>query len=119
MLKFIRAIERKIFNVNDLFGIQILTRMKLVLATFVSTNLSAVLKGTLNPTCICSIESETTIHSITTLTPISFSSVSDNYLISSLLYDHDEFDDTKNRKILVPTIRFITDSQRADDQLFW
>ena len=39
--------------------------------------------------------------------PISFSTVSDNNLISLLLYGDDKFDDTKSRKILMSTIRFI------------
>ena len=38
--------------------------------------------------------------------PISFSTVSDN-LISLLPYSDGKFDDVKNRKILVPNIKFI------------
>ena len=43
--------------------------------------------------------------------PIFFSTVSDNNLISLLLYSVDKFDDTKNRKMLLSTIRFIEDSE--------
>ena len=39
--------------------------------------------------------------------PISFSTVSDNNLISLLLYGNNNFDDTKNRKISMSTTRFI------------
>ena len=46
--------------------------------------------------------------------PISFSKVSDNNLISLLLHGDDKFD-TKNRKILIPTIRIIKDSQKFDE----
>lgn len=42
---------------------------------------------------------------------ISFSTVSDNNLISSLLYDDNNFNDTKNR------IRL--SSQAFNEQLFW
>ena len=46
---------------------------------------------------------------------ISFSAVIDDNLI---LYGDDKFDDTKNRKILLSTLRVIEDSQRFDEQLF-
>ena len=39
--------------------------------------------------------------------PISFSTVSDNNLISLLLYGNERFSDTKNKKMLMSTIRFI------------
>ena len=39
--------------------------------------------------------------------PISFSTVRDNNLISLFLHGNNNFDDTKNRKILMSTIRFI------------
>ena len=47
-----------------------------------------------------------------------FYMVSDNNLISLLVHGDDKFDDTKNRKILMSTLRFIKDSQTLDEQLF-
>ena len=47
--------------------------------------------------------------------PISFSTISDSYLISLLLYVDDKFDDAKNRKLLMLTVRFILDSQRFNE----
>ena len=44
--------------------------------------------------------------------------VSDKNLTSLLVYGVGKFDDTKNRKILMQTIKFIKDSQRFDKQLF-
>ena len=41
--------------------------------------------------------------------PIFFPMVSGNNLNSLLLYGNDKFDDTKNWKILMSTIRFIKD----------
>ena len=49
---------------------------------------------------------------------VSFSTFSDNNLISLLLYGDDKFDDTENRKIMMSTIRFIKDSLRFDEKLF-
>ena len=92
-------------------------------------------KDTLNPLCSCSIEAKTTTHYFLRchfhgsiwatlmndleIILIPFSTVCDNNLISLLLYGDDTFDETKNRKILMSTIRFIKDSQRFDEQLFW
>ena len=50
--------------------------------------------------------------------PISFFTVRDKNLISLLLYGDDKFDDAKNRKILMSTIRFIKDSQKLDEERY-
>ena len=50
--------------------------------------------------------------------PISFSTVSDTNPVSLLLYGDDKFDNAKNRKTLMSTIRFINDSRRFNEQLF-
>ena len=48
----------------------------------------------------------------------SLPSLSQDKLISILLYGSDAFDSKKNRKILICTIQFIRDSHRFDDSLF-
>ena len=48
----------------------------------------------------------------------SLPSLSQDKLISILLYGSDAFDNKKNRKILIWTIQFIRDSHRFDDSLF-
>ena len=50
--------------------------------------------------------------------PISFFTVRDKNLISLFLYGDDKFDDAKNRKILMSTIRFIKDSQKLDEERY-
>ena len=50
--------------------------------------------------------------------PISFSTVVDNNQISMFLYGNDKFDNTKNQKLLISTIRFVKDPQRFDYQLY-
>ena len=37
---------------------------------------------------------------------------------NDMLYNNDMFDDTKNQKLLISTVRFIKDPQRFDGQLF-
>ena len=49
---------------------------------------------------------------------ISFPTISDNKLTSLLLHGDVMFDDTKNRKKLMSTIRFIIDLQLFEDQVF-
>ena len=48
----------------------------------------------------------------------SFPSLSQDKLISILLYGGDAFDNKKNPKILICTIQFTKDSHRFDDSLF-
>ena len=46
-----------------------------------------------------------------------FSALNENKLIDLILYDSNKFDDKKNHRILMPTIKFIKDSQRFDENL--
>ena len=50
--------------------------------------------------------------------PTFFSTVINNNLISLFLYGDGKFDDIKNRKILMSTIRFIKDPEWFDEQPF-
>ena len=135
LLKFIRPVERKIFSINDPLGIKMLTRLRLGFSHLRGHKFRHGFKDKLNPLCSCSIEAETTIHFFLRChfynsnranlkndlenISISLSMVSDSNLISLLLYGDGKFDDTKNRKVLMSTIRFIRYSQRFDEQLFW
>ena len=55
LLKFIRPVERKIFNINDPFGIKMLIRLRLGFSHLRELGL----KDTLHPLCSCSIKAET------------------------------------------------------------
>ena len=106
-----------------------LTRLRLGFSHLRKHKFRHGFKDQLNPLCYYSIEAETTTHYFLRFCnsnwailmndleniPISFSKVSDNNLISLLLHGDDKFDDTKNRKILIPTIRIIKDSQKFDE----
>ena len=133
-LKLIGPVERKIFNINDPLGIKMLTRLILSISHLREHKFRGGFKDTLNPLCSCSIGAETATHYFlryhfynsnrATLMndleniPISLSTVSDNSLFSLLLCSDDKFDDTKNRKLLMSTIRVIKDSQKFEEQLF-
>ena len=126
LLKFIRVVERKIFTINGPSGMKMLIRLRLGFSHLRQHKFKHGFKETLDPFCFCSIEAELTIHyflryhfynsyqeilkNVLENIPISFLTVSDNIPTTLLLYENDKFDDTKNRKILMPTIRFIKDS---------
>ena len=133
MLTFVRSVEKKNLNNSDTCGIKIVKRLRLRFSHLVEHKFRHCFRETVNPLCSCSIEAETaapcflhyhfcnangaTLMNDLANIPIFFSVVSDNNLISLLLYDDDKFDDTKDKTTLISTIRFIKDSQRLDEKL--
>ena len=104
--------KSSILMINDPFGIELLTRLShLRLATFVSTSLHAVLKihemhfvplvsklksqQTISRAATSINETESLLRMTWKNIPIFFFAVSDNNLVSLLLYGDDEFDGTK------------------------
>ena len=134
LLNFIRPSENKIFSIYDQVGIKLLTRLKLGLSHLREHKFWHNFEDTLNPLCSCRIEAETMLHFflrcqlfndireilMNDLISIdrSLPSLSQDKLVSILIYGSDAFDNKKNRKILIFTIHFIKDSQRFDDSLF-
>ena len=108
------------------FGLNLLTRSRLGLSHLCEHKFRHNFEGTLNPLCSCRIEAETTLHfflrcqffndireilmndlmNIDRFLP----SLSQDKLISILLYGSDAFDNKKNHKILICSIQFIKDS---------
>ena len=106
-----------------------LTRLRIGFSHLGERKFRKDFRDKLNPLCSCGIEIETTteyfvhchFHNLNRAVindleniPISFSTVSDK-IISLYLHGNGRFDDTKNRKTLMSTIRFIQDSQRFDE----
>ena len=133
LLKFIRPVQRKNFNINDSVGVKILTRLQLGFSHLREHKFRHGFRNILNPLCSCSIKAETTTHYflgchfynaktsalINELNEvgISFSSLNENKFIDLILYGSEKFDDKKNDKILISTIKFIKDSQRFNEKL--
>ena len=106
LLKLIRPNERKIFNINDPFGTNMLARLRLGFRHLHEHKFRQGLKGTLNPLYSCSIEVESPTHYFlrchfynsnrATLMndleniPIPLPTVSYNDLISLLLHGDDK-----------------------------
>ena len=124
----------KIFKLDDQVGVKLLTRLKLGLSHLREHKFRHNFEDTLNPLRSCSIEAETMLHFflryqffndireilMNDLMNIdrSLPSLSQDKLISSLLYGNDAFDSKKNHKILIFTIQFLKDSHRFDGSLF-
>ena len=133
LLNVIRPSENKIFNIHDQVGIKLLTRLWLGLSHLREHKVRHNSEDTLNPLCSCSIDAKTTLHFflwcqffndireilMNDLINIdrSLTSLSEDKLISILLYGSDAFDNTKYRKILICTIQFIKTSYRFDESL--
>ena len=129
LLNFIS--ENKILNIHD-HVTKLLTSLRLGLSHLREQKFGHNFEDTLNSLCSCSIEAETTLHFFlrcqffNDIQEIlmndlnidrSFPSLSQDKLISILLYGSDAFDNKKNHKILICTIQFIKDSHRFDDFL--
>ena len=134
LLNFTRPSENKILNIHGQVGTDLVTRLRLGLSRLREHKFRHNFEDILNPLCSCCIEGETTLHFFLlgqffndireTLmndlmnTNRSLPSLSQDKLISILLYGSNAFDNKKNRKILICTIQFIKDSHRFDDSLF-
>ena len=132
-LKFIRPVQRQMFNINDSVGVKLLTRLRLGFSHFHEHKFRHGFRDILNPLCPCSIEAETTAHYflrchfyngngstlMNELNEIesSFSALNENKFIDLILYGSDKFDDKKKYKILICTIKFINGSQRFEEKL--
>ena len=122
------------FSIHDQMGIKFLTRLPLGLSHMHEHKFRHNFEDISKPLCSCSTETDNMLHFflrcrffndirqilMNELMNIgrSLPSLSQDKLISVLLYRSDAFDNKKNRKILICIIQFIKTSQRFDDSLF-
>ena len=62
LLKFIRPVQRKTFNINDSVGVKLLTRLCLGFSHLCEHKFRHGFRDILNPLCPCSINAKTTAH---------------------------------------------------------
>ena len=62
LLQIMRPVERKIFKINNPFGIKMLARLRLGFSHLLEHKFRHGFKDTLNPLCFCSTEAGTTTH---------------------------------------------------------
>ena len=114
LLKFIRHVQRKTFNINDSVGVKLLTRLRLGFSHLRELKFRHGFRDILNPPCPCSIETETTAHyflrchfyNTNRFAPMnelneidsSFSTMNENKFIDLILYGSGKFDDKRTPK---------------------
>ena len=62
LLKFIRTIPNSVFGVADIYGIKLLTRLRVGLSHLREHKFRHNFQDTINPLCSCSLEIESTSH---------------------------------------------------------
>ena len=111
LLKFIRLVQKKTFNINDSVGVKLLKKLRLDFSHLRKHKFKHGFRDILKPFCPCSIEAETTAHYflrchfynanrsalMNELNEIdsSFSTLNENNFIDLILHGNDKFDDKK------------------------
>ena len=123
LLKIGRPIQNSIYNIHDPMGIKFLTRSRLGLSHLNDHKFRHNLQDCLNPLCLCKSEIESTRYSlfiirtilldtIKKITNISVSNLSDEYLVSHLMYGNPSYSFQENKEITKASIKFIQSSER-------
>ena len=132
LLKFIRPSQRPIYNVHNPLGLKYLTRLRLGLSHLREHKFRHNFRDSLNPLCSCNIESETTSHFLLrctffashrkelfdSLEMIDPTSVSDEKLVSILLFGDISYSVENNAAIVLASIKFILSTERFSGSLF-
>ena len=132
LLKFTRTITNSVFGV-DIYGIKLLTRLRVGLNYLREHEFRYNVQDTINPLCSCSLEIESTFHfflrcqnfiaprtnlmnelckldsSILNLDEIS--------LTKLLLYGESKYENNVNKKILLASINTVLSTKRFEGQL--
>ena len=133
LLNFIRTIPNSVFGVDDIYGIKLLTRLRVGLSHLREHKFRHNFQDAINPLCSCSLEIELTSHfflgwqnfiaprtnlmnelckldsSILNLDEIS--------LTKLLLYGDSKFENKVNKNILLASINFVLSTKRFEGQL--
>ena len=134
IFNFLRPRENSVFAVHDTNGLKLLTRLRLKFSHLNEHKFQHSFNGTINPTCWCCKESETTLHHLLRgdfyyisrlelLNDIcvlnhSLKNILEENLLKVLLYGAEEFSFKINSEILNCTIKFIKKTDRFSGPLF-
>ena len=95
LLKFVRPVANSVFEINNPYGLKLLTRLRLGLSHLRYHKFRHNFRNCINPVCVCALEIETTTH-FHLHCPL-FQSARQSLLINikkideSILKKHDEF----------------------------
>ena len=134
LIKVIRTKENSVFGVSDIYGIKLLTRLRLNFSHFYEHTFRHNFKDTVNLMCSCSAITETTIHDLLRCRLYSVQRVelingvckldstlqnfSEDQLLTVLLYVSDKFALNVNKEIIQLTISYLKASKRFVQPLF-
>ena len=130
LLKFIRTIPNSVFSVADIYGIKLLTRLRVGLSHLREHKFRHNFQDTINPLCSCSLEIESTSHFflrcqnfITPRTNLmnelrkldsNILNLDEISLTKLLLYGDSKYENNVNKKILLASINFILSTKRCE-----
>ena len=123
LLKFTRTIPNSVFSVTDIYGIKVLTRLRVGLSDLREHKLRHKFQDTINPLCSCSLEIESTSHFflrcqnfITPRTNLmnklrkldsNILNLDEISLTKLILYGDSKYENKVNKKISLASINFV------------
>ena len=133
LLKFVRPVANSVFEINNPYGLKLLTRLCLGLSHLRYHKFRHNFHNCINPICVCSLEIETTTHFLLHC-PIfqparqsllinikeideSILKKHDELVTKTLLYGYDKLDLSCNKSIIFSTIEFIVSTERFSNSL--
>ena len=115
LLKFVRPVANSVFEINNPYGLKLLTRLRLGLSHLRYHKFRHNFQDCINPICVCGLEIETTTHFLhhcplfqsarqSLLINIkkideSILKKHDKLITKTLLYDNDKFEVSCNKSI--------------------
>ena len=134
LLKIVRPLENKIFNIFDPLGTKLLSRLRPGFSHLREHKFRHNFSDTINPMCSCTLHPETTTHFLlhcqnysiirqTLMSDLqmidsSIILLNDTNFVNLLLFGNSSFNDLTNRNILIASIKYIKSSLRFEEQLF-
>ena len=134
LLNFIRPCVNSIFDIHNLLGIKILTRLRLGLIHLHEHKFRHCFQETLNPLCECGKDIESTMHFFLHCTNFliprqtffqkirniddSILSQSEMHLTQIFLYDNQNYHSSIDRVIIISTIEYLISTERFKCLLF-
>ena len=135
MLNSIRTIPNSVFGVAAIYGMKLLTRLRVGLSRLKEHKFRHNSEDTVNPLCSCNLEKETISHFflsylnfITTRINLMnklhkldsiFLNLDEISLTKWLLYGGSKFENKVNKKISLASINFVLPTKRFECQLIW
>ena len=127
-LKFVGPVANSVFEINNPYGLKLLTRLRLGLSHLRYHKFRHNFQDCINPICVCGLEIETTTHFLLHCSLFQSARQSllidikkidesilkkrDELIIKTLLYGNDKFDLSCNKSVISSTIEFIVSTER-------